>query len=161
MWGRQCVFYFRFATKAWGPYMKDSKSPGITGAELRVLEELWRRGAATIRDLTDALYPGDSGKSKFATVQKLLMRLVAKHLVRRRSQRETLVFEAAVARDALIGGELRRVADRLGGQSMAPLLTYLVESGDLSAGERAHLRKLLEEPARDKPSSHNRKSWRT
>ena len=31
--------------------------PSITDAELRVLEELWRRGDATIRDLRDALYP--------------------------------------------------------------------------------------------------------
>src|SRR5262245_47598994 len=122
--------------------MKDKNAPEITGAELRVLEELWQRDEATIRDLTDALYPEDAGKSKFATVQKLLVRLTAKRLVLRRSEGETLTFRAAVARDELIGGELRRVADRLGGSSMAPLLTYLVETGELSSRERAHLRKL-------------------
>jgi predicted transcriptional regulator len=124
--------------------MKRGQSPPTTGAELRVLEELWRRGDATIRDLRDALYPR-GGNSKFATVQKLLSRLAAKGLVRRRKDGANWVFNAAVARDELIGGELRRVADRLGGQSMAPLLTCLVEAGGLTAAEKAHLRKLLDE----------------
>jgi predicted transcriptional regulator len=133
--------------------MKTPDVPSITEAELRVLEELWRRGDSAIRDLRDAIYPR-GGPSKFATVQKLLARLADKGLVRRRKDEAGWVFTAAVARDDLIGGELRRVADRLGGQSMAPLLTYLVETGGLTARERAHLRKLLDEPgAKRRPQS--------
>ena len=117
--------------------------PAVTEAELRVLAELWEREEATIRDLRDLIYPG-GGESKFATVQKLLARLVAKTLVGRRKDSANWTYRALVARDELIGGELRRVADRLGGNSMTPLLTYLVETGDLSAKEREHLRKLLD-----------------
>src|SRR5437763_14880922 len=122
--------------------MKKPQLASITAAELRVLEGLWRRGDATIRDLRDALYP-QGGNSKFATVQKLLSRLVAKDLVHRRKDEANWIFQALVARDDLIGGELRRVADRLSGNSMAPLLTYLVEAGELTANDRAHLRNLL------------------
>jgi predicted transcriptional regulator len=125
--------------------MKKRLSPSITAAELRVLEELWQRGEGTIRELRDALYP-HGGASKFATVQKLLARLVAKRLVHRRKDEANWIFKATVARDDLIGGELRRVADRLGGNSMTPLLTYLVETGELTSKERAHLRRLLDEP---------------
>src|SRR6059058_5257652 len=107
--------------------MKKHQFPSITGAELRVLEELWRHGDATIRDLRDALYP-QGGNSKFATVQKLLARLVAKDLVQRRKDEANWIFQAKIAREDLIGGELRRVADRLSGNSMTPLLTYLVET---------------------------------
>jgi BlaI family penicillinase repressor len=124
--------------------MKKHQFAPITGAELRVLEELWRRAEATIRDLRDALYP-QGGDSKFATVQKLLSRLAAKGLVYRRKVEANWMFQAAVARDHLIGGELRRVADRLSGNSMTPLLTCLVEAGELTAKEKAHLRKLLDE----------------
>ena len=124
--------------------MKNPQFASITGAELRVMEELWRRGDATIRDVRDTLYP-KGGNSKFATVQKLLSRLAAKKLVRRRKDEAGWVFQAIVARDDLIGGELRRVADRLGGNSMTPLLTCLVESGELTVKEKAHLRKLLDE----------------
>jgi predicted transcriptional regulator len=124
----------------------------ITDAELRVLEELWRRGGATTRDLRDALYP-DGGNSKFATVQTLLVRLAAKGLVRRKRDEAGWVFRPTVARDELIGGELRRVADRLGGNSMAPLLTCLVEAGGLTAAEKAHLRKLLDEVPKRRPKT--------
>jgi predicted transcriptional regulator len=120
-------------------------TPAVTPAELKVLEALWQRGEATIGDLRDVLYP-EGGGSKFATVQKLLARLVAKGLVGRRKDAANWVFRAIAARDELIGGELRRVADRLGGNSMTPLLTYLVETGELTSKERAHLRRLLDEP---------------
>jgi predicted transcriptional regulator len=125
--------------------MKKRSLPPITSAELRVLEALWQRGQATIGDLRDEIYPR-GGASKFATVQKLLARLVAKNLVHRRRDEANWIFLATVARDDLIGGELRRVADRLGGNSMTPLLTYLVETGELTSKERAHLRRLLDEP---------------
>ena len=131
--------------------MKKRPSASIPDAELKVMEELWRRGAATIRDLRDALYPR-GGNSAFATVQKLLARLAAKDLVHRRKHDGNLVFQAAVARHDLIGGELRRVADRLSGNSLTPLLTYLVEAGELTAKERKHLRNLLdEEPGAKRP----------
>ena len=126
--------------------------PPVTSAELAVLEELWRRGQATIRDLRDALYPAGGG-SKFATVQKLLSRLVDKGLVSRRKEEPNWIFRPLIGRDDFIGGELRRVADRLGGSSMTPLLTYLVETGELTAKERNHLRRLLdEEPVAQRPS---------
>jgi BlaI family transcriptional regulator, penicillinase repressor len=127
--------------------MKIRRTPQVTGAELTVLEALWDHGEATIRQLRDHVYP-EGGDSKFATVQKLLSRLAAKRLVGRRKHESNWVFRPLVARDDLIGGELRRVADRLGGSSMTPLLTYLVETGELTAKERAHLRQLLDdEPA--------------
>ena len=132
--------------------MQHRPLPSVTAAELAVLEELWRRGAATIRDLRDALYP-DGGGSKFATVQKLLARLVAKGLVGRRKEGPNWIFRPLIERDDLIGGELRRVADRLGGKSMTPLLTCLVETGELTSNERDHLRRLLDEsPVAQRPS---------
>ena len=124
--------------------MSKHQPPTVTVAELKVLEALWQRGEATIRDLRDALYP-DGGNSKFATVQKLLARLIDKRFVRRRKDAASWVFQPLVAREELIGGELRRVADRLGGNSLAPLLTYLVEAADLSQKERDHLRRLLDD----------------
>jgi BlaI family penicillinase repressor len=131
--------------------MKKRPFASIPDAELKVMEELWRRGEATIRDLRDALYPR-GGNSEFATVQKLLARLVAKDLVHRRKHEGNWVFQAVVVRNDLIGGELRRVADRLSGNSLTPLLTYLVEAGELTSKEKTHLRNLLdEEPAAKRP----------
>jgi BlaI family transcriptional regulator, penicillinase repressor len=136
--------------------MKKRELPPITSAELRVMEELWRKEEATIGDLRDAIYP-QGGNSKFATVQKLLTRLAAKDLVRRRKDELNWVYRAVVGRDDLIGGELRRVADRLGGNSLTPLLMYLIEAGGLTSKERTHLRNLLdEEPTEKRPRRTDR-----
>ena len=54
----------------------------ITEAELALMQRLWDAGRASIRQLTDALYP-DGGPAQYATLQKQLERLEAKGLVRR------------------------------------------------------------------------------
>jgi predicted transcriptional regulator len=131
--------------------MTKGELPQVTAAELKLLEALWPLGEATIRELRDRVYP-EGGSSKFATVQKLLARLAAKKIVGRRKDEANWIFRPLIARDELIGGELRRVADRLGADSMTPLLTYLVETGELTAKERAHLRRLLDEkPGQPRP----------
>ena len=158
IYARQCVLQtLARPMRHWKRLMNKRQLAAITDAELRVMEELWQRGEATIRDLRDALYPRGGG-SKFATVQKLLARLVAKGIVGRRRDEANWIFRPLVARDDLIGGELRRVADRLGSNSMTPLLTYLVETGELNSKERAHLRRLLDEPSVAQRLPRNHKS---
>jgi predicted transcriptional regulator len=116
----------------------------VTDAELGVLQVLWDHGPATIRRITDALYP-QGGVSKYATVQKLLERLEADRCVRRDRSASVHVFAAAVSRDELIGRRLRSLADKLCGGSLAPLLSHLLQSQPLSAHERQSLRELVNE----------------
>jgi predicted transcriptional regulator len=115
----------------------------VTDAELRVLEALWAAGPSTIRKLTDRLYP-NGGASHYATVQKLLERLEADALVARDRSGSSHVFVAAVARDTFVGGQVRAVAERLCGGSLAPVLTHLLKTEALSANDRKELRKLLD-----------------
>ena len=120
-----------------------SPTHDVTDAELRVLEALWEHGPATVRRIRDVLYPR-GGPSKSATVLKLLERLEGKHLVRRQRTDSAQEFQVLVNRDTLIGGQLRRIAQRLGGDSLTPLLVHLVQSGGLTDQERASLRELLD-----------------
>lgn len=127
--------------------MRASRIP-VTDAELEVLKALWALEGATIRELTDRLYPA-GGASHYATVQKLLERLAAKSYVRRRSRGRVNVFRATVDRAELIAGRLRETADRLCDGSLAPLLTQLVDAASLTPAELATLRDLVER--RDEP----------
>lgn len=120
------------------------KHHDVTDAELAVLESLWTRTASTIRELTDELYP-DGGTAHYATVQKLLERLEAKGCVERERERVPHVYRATIARDDLIVGRLRDLADRLCGGSIAPLLSNLVRGRALTARERSTLRELVED----------------
>lgn len=118
-------------------------SSDVTDAELAVLQGLWELPGATIRQLTDRLYPR-GGSSHFATVQKLLERLEGKRYVRREREASPQQFHSAVSRDQLLGQRLRTLAEKLCGGSMTPLLTTLVDNETLAPGDRKALRELIE-----------------
>jgi len=121
----------------------------VTDKELEVLQFLWDSGRATVRQLTDALYPKGTA-AQYATVQKLLERLEDKGCVARDRNHWPHVWEAAVAREELIGLRLRAMADQLCGGSLAPLLLHLIRSEPLSTRERQELRAFLEQLQRPK-----------
>jgi predicted transcriptional regulator len=116
----------------------------VTDAELAILQVLWEKGPATIRQLTDQLYP-KGGTAHYATVQKLLERLEAKACVTRDRSTWVHVFAAAIDRDDLIGRRLQAMAEKLCGGSLTPLLTHLVRAERLSPQERQALRALIDE----------------
>jgi predicted transcriptional regulator len=115
----------------------------VTEAELAVLQVLWDRGPATIRQISDLVYER-AGASQYATVQKLLERLEAKDAVRRDRTGGVHLFEAAINRDELIGRRLQAVAETLCEGSMTPLLTHLVRAEQLTEEDRRALRELVD-----------------
>jgi predicted transcriptional regulator len=128
----------------------------ITGRELAVLQLLWDHGPATIRQLTDQLYP-DGGPAKYATVQKLLERLEEEGHVRRDRSASVHIFAAVIGREELIGRRLRDVAEKLCDGSLTPLLTHLVRTTRLTEQERRELRSLIDElDQRSKPRNPRR-----
>jgi len=114
----------------------------VTDAELGVLQVLWGEQRATIRQITDRLYPA-GGVSQYATVQKLLERLENKGFVKRDRSQPVHVFYPAVNRQELIGRKVRAVAEKLCDGSIASLLTHLVRAQSLSSAERQSLRELV------------------
>lgn len=115
----------------------------VTDTELALLQILWDSGAATIRQLTDVLYPG-GGTAQYATVQKLLDRLELKSYVRRDRTLPAHTFTATIARDDFIGRCLQDMAEKLCGGSLTPLLTHLVRSKGLTSRDRQELRDLID-----------------
>jgi predicted transcriptional regulator len=128
----------------------------VTDAELAVLQQLWDRGAATIRQLTEAIYP-EGTPSLYGTVQKLLERLEAKGCVTRDRDTWPHVFRAIISRDELIGLRLRVMAEKLCGGSLTPLLTHLVEGERLTPQQRQALRARLDELEDQSPSRDRRR----
>ena len=121
----------------------------VTEAELAVMQLLWDRREATIRELADGLYPGGRA-SHYSTVQKLLERLENKGFARRAADTMPHKFSAMVGRDDLLGRRLKAVADKLCGGSLTPLLTHLIQSRPLSAREIEMLRDLIERSGKSK-----------
>lgn len=116
----------------------------VTDRELAILQQLWGQGPATIRTLTEQLYP-QGGAAHYATVQKLLERLEDKGFVERDRSQSVHVFRAAVGREELIGRRLRTLAETLCDGSLTSLVSHLVRTEQLSAQERQDLRALIDE----------------
>ncbi len=123
----------------------------ITESELALLRVLWDRGTATIRQLTDVLYPG-GGAAQYATVQKLLDRMEAKQFVRRDRSLFVHQFAAVLDRDQLIGRRLRSLVETLCDGSLTPLLTHLARAGELTDEDRQALRTIIEESESEEDS---------
>lgn len=122
----------------------DIEHDNVTDAELAVLQALWDLQPATIRQITEAVYP-EATDAKYATVQKLLERLSEKGHVERDRRQHAHLFSATTSRDALVGRRLRAMAEELTGGMMAPLLSHLLRAEALSANERRELRDLIDE----------------
>ncbi|MBX3441779.1 MAG: BlaI/MecI/CopY family transcriptional regulator [Planctomyces sp.] len=120
------------------------KPVDVTDAELAILQVLWGREAATVRDLAQTLYPRETA-SDLATVQKLLKRLEEKGCVERDRQQWPHMFRPRLNREELIGRRLRDTANDLCNGALTPLLTHLVRTSPLSAEERQELRELLDQ----------------
>jgi len=116
----------------------------VTDHELAVIEVLWSRGQATIREIAEAVY-GSSATTAYATVQKLLERLEKKRCVERDRTSFAHVFRPTVQRTDVIRQELESLADKLCGGSLTPLLMHLVETTKLSPSDRKMLRRLIDE----------------
>src|SRR3984957_6669030 len=108
----------------------DHSPQDVSEKELTVLQFLWDNGSATIRQLTDALYPAGTDVH-YATVQKMLERLEAKGHVTRDRSSHAHRFTALTNRAALVSHRLRAMAEQLTGGLMAPLLTHLVRAKSL------------------------------
>ena len=120
-----------------------NKPVGVTDAELAVLKVLWARGPLTARAITVAVYP-DGAESEFATVHSLLQRLERKGLVARDRSAFVHIFSTNVSQADVLGQELKTLVERLGGDSIAPLIMQLIDQKQLSRKEAAEIRRLLD-----------------
>jgi BlaI family transcriptional regulator, penicillinase repressor len=121
--------------------------PRLTKLELQIMETLWTRGTASIREIQET-FP-EKSRPAYTTIQTTVYRLEGKSAVRRvRKVGNFHVFEAAISRDAA----QRRLIDDLlalfGGRTQ-PVMAHLIESGkltleDVKEAERT-LRKLSKE----------------
>lgn len=117
--------------------------PKLAKLELRIMEELWKRGRASIREIQEA-FPAKR-RPAYTTIQTTVYRLEAKRAVRRvRKVGNFHVFEASVSRDA---AERRLIDDLLAlfGGRPQPVMARLVETGKLTLADVREAEKALRE----------------
>ncbi len=122
-----------------------NESPGerISDAEHAVMEALWEKSPLTAVEVCDSVC-GVRGWS-MPTVKTLLSRLVAKGAVATEPDGRRFLYSPLLARDEYVGGESRRLVDRLFGGKAAPLFAHLAEAEALSDDDIAEIERLLKE----------------
>ena len=125
--------------------MPRKKSLDLTEAELRVMDIVWDRGAATVGEVAVAL-PGEPSLA-YNTVLTTLRILEQKGYVRHTKPREgrAFVYHAVVDRKQATRNAVRHVVRRFFANSPELLVLNLLDDGDLSEQELRNIRNLLAE----------------
>ncbi|RIV87213.1 CopY family transcriptional repressor [Aurantiacibacter xanthus] len=129
--------------------MGGTKAKGLLGgeriseAEHAVMEALWVRSPLSAAEVGEAV--GGQRDWSLATVKTLLSRLVTKGALATEADGRRFLYTPLIERADYVGGESRRLVDRLFGGRAAPLFAHLAESEALSAQDIAEIESLLQE----------------
>jgi BlaI family penicillinase repressor len=116
----------------------------LSEAEWKVMEALWERSPATVRDVMDRVATGWA----YTTVKTILDRLAAKGVIRRRQRDRAGWFEPVVTRRKARRSAVRSLLDRAFDGAFGSLLHHLVSEEKLSKQDRQRLQKLLDDEER-------------
>ena len=124
---------------------KAEGDPGerISDAEHAVMEALWRESPRTAAEICDEV--SEQRGWSLATVKTLLGRLVSKEAIAAEPDGRRFLYRPLVERADYVGGESRRLVDRLFGGRAAPLLLHLVEAEALSDADIDEIERLIRE----------------
>src|SRR5688500_17316833 len=119
-----------------------SSAPVPTNAELEILQELWRDGPQTVRDVYDAVRQGrDVG---YTTVLKTLQVMTEKGLVTRDETERSHIYRAAVPETAVKRRLVSDLLDRAFDGSAAGLVMQALSAKRATPEEIGLIREMLD-----------------
>jgi BlaI family transcriptional regulator, penicillinase repressor len=116
-------------------------SPKLSKLELQIMETLWTRGSASIREIQEQFPEKD--RPAYTTIQTTVYRLESKKAVRRVKKVGNFhIFEAAVSRAAAQRKLIDELLALFGGRTQ-PVMAHLIETGRLSLDDVREAEKTL------------------
>ena len=123
-------------------------SPKLTRLELQIMETLWTRGSASIREIQEDFPEED--RPAYTTIQTTVYRLEIKKAVRRVKKVGNFhIFEAAVSRDHAQRKLIDELLALFGGRTQ-PVMAHLIESGRLTLADVKEAEKVLRKLEKEK-----------
>lgn len=122
---------------------REDKAERISEAEHAVMEALWERSPLTATEVSEEV--SKSRDWSLATVKTLLSRLVAKDAIATEPDGRRFLYRPLIERSDYVGGESRRLVDRLFGGKPATLFAHLAEQEALTSQDLAEIEALLKE----------------
>src|SRR5262245_51222721 len=116
--------------------------PKLTRFELQILDVLWARGNASIREIQVTL---PEPRPAYTTVQTTVYRLEGKNAVRRaRKISNAHIFEPTVARDVARHRLLDEILSFFGGRAQ-PMMAQLAEAGKLTREDLKAIERVIDQ----------------
>jgi predicted transcriptional regulator len=117
----------------------------LTPQELAIMKIVWPLGAATVRDVYDALR--ETREVAYTTVMTMMNILEAKGYLKKEKAMEKRAYRYRPVRPerVVLGGMVREFVNRVFDGASRPLLLHLVKDGRLTAKERDELLRLVRE----------------
>jgi len=131
-----------------------AKIPKLGRLDLQILEALWARGQASVREIQESL---PEPRPAYTTVQTTVYRLEAKGALRRtRKIGNAHIFEPLVARDDARHRVLDTILSFFGGRPQ-PMMQQLVEAGKLTLDDVRDLEKAIRKRKAQQETDRTRK----
>ena len=121
--------------------------PKLAKLELKIMDVLWSRGTASIRDIQES-FP-ESKRPAYTTIQTTVYRLEGKNALRRVKKVGNFhIFEAAISRDHAQRKLIDDLLALFGGRTQ-PVMAHLIESGKLTLADIKDAEKTLRQLQRE------------
>ena len=130
------------------------KTTKLSKLETRILELLWDRGNASIREIQES-FP--EPRPAYTTIQTTVYRMEAKGTVRRtRKVSNAHLFEPLVERDVARHRLLDEILSLFGGRAQ-PMMAQLAEAGKLTRDDIRELEKVVDKVEKQRKTGRVRK----
>lgn len=121
--------------------MKSKNQP--TAAELEILDVLWERGRATVREVYEII--NARKPTVYTTVLKLMQIMLEKGLVERDSSAKAHVYRARIAQEETQKNLVSDLLEKAFRGSALRLVQHVLETKPASAEELAEIRRMIQE----------------
>jgi BlaI family transcriptional regulator, penicillinase repressor len=118
------------------------RSATLTEAELRIMNVLWEKGAATVHEVLQALPPTPA--LAYNSVLTIIRILEKKGYVKHMKDRRAHVYMPLIDRQDATRSEIRRLVSRFFANSHELLVLNILEDKSIDAEELERMRQLLE-----------------
>ncbi len=115
--------------------------PKLSRLELKIMEALWSKGPSSVREIQES-FPAKR-RPAYTTVQTMVYRLEAKNALKRTKKiGNAHIFEALVSQASVHRKVIDELLGLFGGRAQ-PLMSHLIESGQLTLEDVEEARKEL------------------
>lgn len=120
-----------------------SKLSKPTDSELEILNILWQRGTATVREVHEEL--AKTKDAGYTTSLKLMQIMFEKGLLTRDASSKTHIYQAAVSKEQTQGQIVKRMIDTVFSGSAMQMVMQALGNHNTNSDELAKIREYLEE----------------